>query len=72
MKIQIYKKVTQIQQNLDRKIEWIGKFKNSLLDKTNYLNNNFELIKMNMEYFQNYNHHLNHYLKELQDMELDE
>ena len=41
----LYKKVTQIEQNLYRKIEWKGTFKNSLLDKTNYLNNNFEYNK---------------------------
>ena len=41
----LYKKVTQIEQNLYRKIEWKGSFKNSLLDKTNYLNNNFEYNK---------------------------
>ena len=38
----LFKKVTKIQQNLYRKIEWVGYVKNSLLDKKEYSNSKFK------------------------------
>ena len=38
----LFKKVTKIQQNLYRKIEWVGYVKNSLLDKKVYSNSKFK------------------------------